>query len=302
MDSQGHATVAERWHHYWLRPIPPHIYAVLRMVFGILCIFDLLGATPVSMFWDLDGITPVPGGGVWGFRAWVADSGFAPLAARVFFAGSFLAYLCMALGISQAAVIASFAASICQGFWNVLPLSSAHQALIAVLFSLVWVDCCQVLTLTRARGARETVRPQLIGPLRVLQYQVCLIYLYSGVTKFTGPLWRDGSALYYALSHNVVQRFPVDVLPASLLGLATVATYGTLVYELAFPGLVAWRRTRAWALLGGVALHLGAWLTVEVGPFSWVMIATYIAFISPERVANLVTGGYFRASERAILR
>ena len=99
-----------------------------------------------------------------------------------------------------------------------LPLSSAHHALIAVLFSLVWADCCQVLTLTPARGARETARPQPIGPLRVLQYQVCLIYFCSGVTKFSGQLWRDGSALYYALSHNVVQRFPVDVLPASLLG------------------------------------------------------------------------------------
>ena len=131
---------------------------------------------------------------------------------------------------------------------------------------------------------------------------MCLIYFYSGVTKFSGQLWRDGSALYYALSYNVVQRLPMDVLPASLLGAATVATYGTLVFELAFPGLVAWRRTRAWALLGGVALHIGVWFTLEVGPFSWVMIATYIAFIAPERVANLGTCGYFRASERAILR
>ena len=295
------ATLADRWHRYWFREIPPHIYAVLRIAFGILCLLDLLGATPISMFWDLDGITPLPGGGSFGVRSWVAESGFGPVAARVVFTGTLLAYLCMTVGIGgHAAVIASLLASVWQTAWNVLPLSGAHQVLIVVLFSLVWVDCAQVLTLSRARPTGGEARPQAIVALRLLQYQVCLIYFSSGVSKFSGQLWRDGSALYYALSHNIVQRFPLDVVPPSLQGLATLATYGTLAFELAFPFLVAWRRTRMVTLLAGVALHLGAWITLEVGPFSWMMIATYIAFISPERVAALVTGGYSRASERAI--
>ena len=158
------------------------------------------------------------------------------------------------------------------------------------------------LTLSRARRTGNEAHPQPIGPLRLLQYQVCLIYFSSGVSKFSSQLWRDGSAIYYALSHNVVQRFPLDVVPPSLQGVATLATYGTLIFELAFPFLVAWRRTRVVTLLAGVVLHLGVWVVLEIGPFSWVMIATYIAFTSPERVAALVTGGYFRASERAILR
>jgi len=132
----------------------------------------------------------------------------------------------------------------------------------------------------------------------VLQYQVCLIYFSSGVSKFSSELWRDGSAIYYAMSHNVVQRFPVDVLPLPLQGVATLTTYGTLAFELAFPLLVAWRRTRILTLIAGVGLHLGAWVTLEVGPFSWVMIATYIAFLPPERLATLVDEVWQRKAAR----
>jgi len=90
----------------------------------------------------------------------------------------------------------------------------------------------------------------------------------------------------------------VDVLPLPLQGVATLTTYGTLAFELAFPLLVAWRRTRILTLIAGVGLHLGAWVTLEVGPFSWVMIATYIAFLPPERLATLVDEVWQRKAAR----
>ena len=302
IESHHAMPLAERWERYWFRPIPSHSYALLRLVFGVLCLLNLLGTTPISMFWDLDGITPLPGGGNWGFRAWVAQSGYAPLASRAFFAGTFLAYACMAAGIGgTAAVVASFLASIWQTAWNVLPLSAAHQVLIAVLFSLLWADCNQMFALGGTRTRGELPRAQPVGPLRLLQYQVCLIYFSSGVAKFMNELWRDGTALYYVLSNNVLPRFPIDVIPPALQGVATLATYGTLVFELGFPFMVAWRRTRPFTLLAGVALHLGVWVMLEVGPFSWVMLATYVAFISPERVAEIAEAPRL-AIQRAISR
>jgi len=299
MSTGAATTPLEGWNRFWFRQIPPHVYAVLRIAFGVLCLLDLLGATPISMFWDLNGIAPLPGGGPLGFRSWVVASGFAPAAAWMVFTGTLLAYLCMTLGIGgNAAVIASLVAHVWQTAWNVLPLSAAHQVLTAVLFSLVWADCGQVLTVSPLQNAVTPALRQSIAPLRVLQYQVCLIYFSSGVSKFSSELWRDGSAIYYAMSHNIVQRFPLDVVPLSFQGVATLTTYGTLVFELAFPFLVAWRRTRVLTLLAGVGLHLGAWVTLEVGPFSWVMIATYIAFLPPERVATLVDEGWPRKAAR----
>jgi hypothetical protein len=286
-DTPQPTSVIQRWSQYWFQPVSSEVYAVLRVAFGLLCILDLLGATPISMFWDLDGLAPIPGGGAWGLRSWVAQSGFAPEASRVFFWGSLLAYSCMTLGIGgQASIVASFLANIWQAAWNVLPLSAAHQVLTVVLFCLIWADCRQALTPRRFRAPASLPR-QPVGPLRLLQYQVCLIYFGSGLSKFFNPLWRDGSAIYYALSNNVFQRFPVDVVPAPLLGVSVMATYGTLAFELGFPLLVAWRHTRSLTLLCGVALHLGVWATLEVGPFSWVMVATYLAFVPDGLVATI---------------
>lgn len=276
-----------RWNDLWFRPIPPHIYAVLRALFGVLCILDLLGATPVSMFWDPNGIVPLPGGGL-GLRAWVVESGFGGTLGQLFFWGTLLVYAAMTVGLApQLTVVAGFAATIFQSAWNLLPLSSAHQVLTVVLFALVWADCGSALTITR-RPVPPPPRP--IAPLRLIQYQVALIYFSSGVSKFAGGVWRDGSAVYYALTSNVVQRWPLDAMPPVLQDLSILATYGTLVFELGFPLLVWGRRTRALVLWAGVMLHLGVWLTLEVGPFSWVMTATYVAFLDPEYVARLVQG------------
>jgi hypothetical protein len=53
----------------------------------------------------------------------------------------------------------------------------------AVLFALVWADCGGALTITRRAAP---LRPQPIAPLRLIQYQVALIYFSSGVSKFAG--------------------------------------------------------------------------------------------------------------------
>ena len=51
---------------------------------------------------------------------------------------------------------------------------------------------------------------------------------------------------------------------------------------------MCFRRTRAAALLGGIGLHLGLGLTMELGPFSVVMIACYAAFLDPERTPAMM--------------
>jgi hypothetical protein len=53
------------------------------------------------------------------------------------------------------------------------------------------------------------------------------------------------------------------------------------------------RKTRIVALVTGVTMHFGIWATMEVGPFTWVMLASYIAFLDPARVARM-----FRAVPR----
>jgi hypothetical protein len=281
--------LGKAWDRLWFSEIPPHTYAVLRVSFGILGILELLGATPVSMFWDPNGLSPLPGGG-FGLRAWIIGAGLGTIVGWGLFASSMAAFICVLVGLgSQVAVIAAFLCTLLQLHWNPLPLSSAHQVLTVVLFALIWADCSQVLTIAGRRLERGAPQNQPVWPLRLLQFQVCVIYLNSGLWKLYGPTWRDGSALHYSLSLNLFHRFPIEI-PASLGILLVIGTYVTLFWEIAFTPLVLWRPTRALALMLGVALHLGVWATLEVGPFSWMMIATYVAFLDPERVARTVDG------------
>ena len=59
--------------------IPPHSYALLRIVLGVVGVISLIGLTPVGMYWPLDGLAPLPGEGS-DVRAWIAARGLDTLA------------------------------------------------------------------------------------------------------------------------------------------------------------------------------------------------------------------------------
>jgi len=290
-------TLQRAWNRFWFRDIPPHIYAVLRVAFGVLGLLNLLGTTPPGMFWDASGLVPLPGGGA-GLRAWAVDGGLGTPIGWAFFFTCVAAFTAMTLGVrARLSVVAAFLASLLQTRWNPLPLSLAHQVLVATLFTVMWAETGEVLAVGRRPRQLESCP---VWPLRLLQIQVSLIYLNSGLWKLLGSAWRDGTAVYYALANDVFQRFPGGV-PPGIFWMSAAATYLTLAWEIAFPVLVIWRPTRRLALGLGVLLHLGTWVTMEIGAFSWMMLATYVAFLDPVRVAAFVTRIDSRLQGRASL-
>jgi hypothetical protein len=60
----------------------------------------------------------------------------------------------------------------------------------------------------------------------------------------------------------------------------------TLFWEITFPVMMLNRITRRFALLLGVALHAGMWSLLELGPFSFVMIASYLTFVDPHKFSQ----------------
>jgi hypothetical protein len=166
-----------------------------------------------------------------------------------------------------------------------------------VLFCLLFVDSGAVLSLDSWRARRRGVHPEVdttsvmlaIWPLRLVRFQVGLLYLNAGLWKLFSPVWRDGTALHYALNHNIFHRFPY-ALPDSLGWLLTVGVYMTLAWEISFAFLLWFKWTRPVALVLGVLVHLGIWLGMEVGSFSWVTVATYVAFLDPDWVDQRIRG------------
>ncbi|MBZ0135087.1 MAG: DCC1-like thiol-disulfide oxidoreductase family protein [Planctomycetes bacterium] len=152
------------------------------------------------------------------------------------------------------------------------------------------------------RGESSTgwVRP---WSLRLAQIQLCVVYFFTGVDKLRGINfvngtygdWAGGHAVFKALNHGTISRFAVfGDLPWWLFAPATWITLG---WEIAFPLLVLWRRTRWYSLSFGVLLHVGIWATMEVTHFSFTIMAFYWLFV-PAVILMDMAGKATGSSER----
>ena len=148
------------------------------------------------------------------------------------------------------------------------------------------VDRCMAQT----RRASPTAPPvQPVWPLRLMRIQMAVMYLTSGLFKLIGPGWRSGSTVYYATTQNIYGRvLHVYPLPQGIDWILTALSYATVLWEITFPLMMLHRVTRTAAILIGVGMHLGIGATMEVGPFSLMMLVCYSAFISPEQARRVV--------------
>ena len=291
------------WERFWFAEVPPDIYAVLRVLFGALGLIGLFGLLPVSTFWTPSGLVPLPDTG---FGALLYSLGLGSAAGWALYGALVVTFLCLTLGLMcRWAVPAAFVGCVLQFSWNRLPLSGVHDVLLSILFCLLWVDTGTTWSvdawLARRRGESATTIASLgtsVWPLRLIRIQVALLYLSTGLWKLLGSAWRDGSALHYVLDKNTYQRLSFT-LPASLDWLATVATYFTLTWEIGFAFLLLSRWGRRFAIGTGVLMHLGMFAAVEVGLFSWMMIASYVAFLEPSTVTRFMSNWERRASAQS---
>jgi hypothetical protein len=132
-----------------------------------------------------------------------------------------------------------------------------------------------------------------VGPLwaaRLAQLQLSVIYLASGGSKLLDADWRNGHVLlermrlygHSAIEHGVPQAV-VDFLGepdvASALAKLAIAT------EL-FLAVGLWGRTRVFALWWGVWFHLTIEATSKVEGFTWLVLAVYLLFATPDARAR----------------
>jgi predicted DCC family thiol-disulfide oxidoreductase YuxK len=120
---------------------------------------------------------------------------------------------------------------------------------------------------------RQTTSLAALG----LLLQIAAIYWLNFVHK-SGPTWRDGSAVHYVLwQDRIVTWVGLQVREHAPYALTKLLTEGTLVIESAAAFLVLtpifWRWTRFIAAVLLVGLHGGIALLVNLGIFSFAMMA-----------------------------
>ena len=161
------------------------------------------------------------------------------------------------------------------------------SVLSAALFLLMLAPCGEALSVDAWRNRRPGLLegPALIPPwsLRLIQIQLCLIYLSAGLAKVQGDGWFQGTwwygtSLHYFLNDTTMARWSYAEFPIPFW-LTMPMTYVLASWEVLFSFLVMNRRTRPWCLLFGVMVHLGILATVAIDWFVFYTLAFYAVWI-----------------------
>lgn len=115
--------------------------------------------------------------------------------------------------------------------------------------------------------------------VRMSSIHLCIIYFYTGVEKFRGGSWWEGSSLWTVLNNPQMAIFNFEWTVHFPWVLAAFA-HLTVLFELFF-GVLVWNpRTRLLILTTGFLFHVGIGISLDLWAFSAVMLSQYLFFMN----------------------
>jgi predicted DCC family thiol-disulfide oxidoreductase YuxK len=176
--------------------------------------------------------------------------------------------------------------------------NGVDQILACLLLILCLAPIGRAMSLDRVRAVRavkrlkpEATLPRYTSPwagacTRLMQIQMALLFFGSGLAKL-GNEWWTGDAVWLVFTqHEYYQPLLLDLL-ARQYWMVNVASWATVVIEIAFPFLIWQRRTRPFLLTDAIFLHLMFAFLMGLFYFSFVMIMGHMSFVRPEWLTRL---------------
>jgi hypothetical protein len=281
-DPAGSGRPASAWDRFFFEPQSTSPMALLRIAWGALAALWALtllpDVDPLLTAGDLGYDRGRPSGS-WNLLDLV-DWHWAPLATCLV-----LLVTAVATAVGYRTRLSAAVAVLCMlSLQRVNPtvFNSGDLALRQVGIAVALAPSGLVLSLDAARRGWTHAVLRAPWPLRLLQLELAVGYALSAWAKLRGATWHEGTALGLAMRIEDLQRF---VAPEWLFEqdvLLNLLTWSSLAFEASFLFLVWNRRLRPWVLGLGVLFHVGIDLLFDVGFFSWVMLAAYLAFLPPE--------------------
>ena len=117
--------------------------------------------------------------------------------------------------------------------------------------------------------------------------QLVLVYAVAAGYKWSGAMWLDGSAVYYALMLDRYDALGVGGMLSGKWFILTGLTYMGLAYQTAFPVLIWFKRFRTPLLIAAVSFHGCIAVVLNLPDFGIAMIFAYTVFL-PNRYAEWI--------------
>jgi hypothetical protein len=279
------------WNTFWFRPTSARPLGAFRVVVGVLVLTHLALLSVDLDYWLTDrgllvGDEARAMGGPLRLSPlqWVQD----PVSVRVFVAATAAAAVLFTVGWrTRVTGVLLYLLLLSIHHRNIPTNCGPDNLLLAMVFYLMLgpSGAAYSLDARRATRRRGTLAEPLILPWaqRLIQLQLCTIYLNTALIKCNGSAWLGGTALHYVLNNPEVGRFNLSALSAYPIPL-NVLTHAALFTEFALSFLLWFRPTRRWVALAGLGLHGGVLFLVNVPLFGELMTACYLTFLDPDEL------------------
>ena len=293
------SALGQFWSRIWFQLKPTAPLELIRMGIGAAMLIHYSLATPyLFLFWGDAG---------WQTREMIDDFGAGPWAQSLFFYFSapwqLIAFHALFLFCCAAFIVGwrtswvkwiVLVGQISYDYRNQMLYYGVDKILAHALLILCVCPIGGAMSLDRVRIVRRAKQadlsarpPTYVSPwvgacTRLLQIQMASLFFYSVVTKLGGDDWWSGHAIWAVFSTEEYYLPWLLNFLASQYWLVNVATYGTILIELAYVFLIWQHATRPYLLAAAIFLHLQFGLLMGLFYFSFVMIMVHLAFVRPE--------------------
>ena len=283
------------WHTLWFKLIDARQYAILRILFGGLSSIYFLNLLPYvdSQFSHLGWLGDIQqianqNGGSWSLFFIPADPSYLIIIAYTIISLGILAAFFMMIGWqSRWACFVTWL--IWVSLWNRNPLIlDGDDAILKIMgFYLMLSPCGNCWSVDAY--LHKTQQQVAVWPLRLIQFQIALVYFVSGWVKFHSLEWENGTIMQYVLIHPEYSRWNGWLLIDSPFIKSILAGLAWFIrdWEWLFPVLLLNRHTRRLSILIGILFHMGLLLTMHLRWFPVIMLALYPALLSNSVFSNL---------------
>jgi hypothetical protein len=274
-------------------PADPRAYALVRMALALGCLVNLIDLWPYrqAFFSDL-GMIPLESvqpetRGEWYLSVFYSLQ--SPAAVTAVFVVAAIAILMFGAGFMSrfaASAVLVFQMSYCNRAFAAL---HSWDSILRIYALLAFVSPLgRAWSVDGWLSPRETDKDDVPAyGLRLMQWQLLIIYTITVWLKVPDQYWRNGQLLAY-FSVSFYSRTPDSLMLVNHEWLSALQTWLSLLIEATVCLMLFARRTRWLGFLAGFALHGGIALTSRIEVFSFSMIAPYFAFLERHDVDRLV--------------
>jgi hypothetical protein len=272
-------------------PADPRTYALVRIALAVAALANLIQLWPLRYeYFSASGMV--------GLEA-TRITTFGHLYGSVFYLVTSRAGVTVVFLVAAAAMIglgAGFAMRACAlvvWMWHLsysgraFPILHSWDALLRIYSLLVLVSpmgrgWTAARALRRRPGERDDASVPIYG-LRLMQWQLVVVYVTTLWLKLPDAYWRNGQVVAY-FSMSFYSTTPDDTFLARHEWISAVQTYLSLAIEGAVPWLLWMKRTRVAGFAAGFALHFGIGVTSILAIFSVCLLPGYLSFLDGDDI------------------